>query len=357
MPVYNAEKYLDKSIDSVLTQSFQDIELIIVNDGSVDNSLDIIMDYVYKDERVKVIDKINEGVSSARNAGIHKAKGDYIAFVDADDFIDTNMLKNMYEVIEKAQVEVCMCGYVEENAICKRYIKLPWKDKTVLDKNRIKDVLIPGMISSVKKNITYNIIMGSVWRLLIKRESLLRNNIMFCTKVCIGEDLIFCMELFNCIECIITLENCYYHYNRSGYSTLDRYRDNNLEESILTNQKLENILQLYNLMEVTRERLVRKKFSMYTHCISNCFRYDAPKYLKKGNLIENIVKEFQRDPLMKGIDSEQFALTQRITAFLMQHNLIGLLFVCFSIKERIHNIKYRKVYFKGGRWEIMWKKI
>ncbi|MBQ6143101.1 MAG: glycosyltransferase family 2 protein [Clostridia bacterium] len=97
MPVYNCEKYLEKSLDSVLNQTFKDIELICVNDGSKDNSLEILKEYSKKDSRLVLIDQKNQGAAAARQNAINKAKGEYIAFVDADDII----AKNAYEISYK----------------------------------------------------------------------------------------------------------------------------------------------------------------------------------------------------------------------------------------------------------------
>ena len=110
MPVYNAEKYLVKSIESMLQQTLKEFELILVNDGSKDNSLRICEEYRNKDNRVTVIDKKNEGACIARNTGIENAKGKYIQLVDADDYIESNMLEEQYNLAEQTNAEVVMCG-------------------------------------------------------------------------------------------------------------------------------------------------------------------------------------------------------------------------------------------------------
>ena len=110
MPVYNAEKYLAKSIESMLGQTLKEIELILVNDGSKDNSLKICEEYKSKDSRVTVIDKKNEGACISRNTGIEKARGKYIQLVDADDYIENNMLEEQYNLAEQTDAEVVMCG-------------------------------------------------------------------------------------------------------------------------------------------------------------------------------------------------------------------------------------------------------
>ena len=91
VPVYNVEKYLERCLDSILSQTFSDFELILVNDGSTDHSLEICRSYAEKDERILLIDQENRGLSAARNAGIAVAKGEYLGFVDSDDYIAQNM--------------------------------------------------------------------------------------------------------------------------------------------------------------------------------------------------------------------------------------------------------------------------
>ena len=97
VPVYNAEKYLDKCIQSIINQKYSNLEIILVDDGSKDNSLELCKKYAESDKRIKVIHKENEGVSTARNSGIEVASGDFIAFIDSDDYIDENMYFNMMQ--------------------------------------------------------------------------------------------------------------------------------------------------------------------------------------------------------------------------------------------------------------------
>ena len=93
IPVYNSEKYISKCLDSVLNQTYKNIEILVINDGSKDNSIDILREYEKKDDRIVVIDKENEGVAKTRNQGIKKATGDYIMFIDNDDFIDEDYVE------------------------------------------------------------------------------------------------------------------------------------------------------------------------------------------------------------------------------------------------------------------------
>ena len=113
VPVYNTEKYLSKCLDSILNQTLKEIEVIVVNDGSKDNSQEIIADFVEKDSRVLSIQKENGGLSDARNVGIDKAQGEFIAFIDSDDYIDAIMLEKMYDLSQKHQSEIVLCDLVK----------------------------------------------------------------------------------------------------------------------------------------------------------------------------------------------------------------------------------------------------
>lgn len=113
VPIYNVEKYIHKCIDSILDQSFNDFELILVDDESPDKCGEICDYYKKKDERVIVIHKKNGGPSDARNVGIDRAKGEYIAFIDGDDFIERDMYETMYKTIEENKADICICSLVE----------------------------------------------------------------------------------------------------------------------------------------------------------------------------------------------------------------------------------------------------
>ncbi len=110
IPVYNVENYLSKCLDSVINQTFKDIEIICVNDGSTDNSRKILEEYKNKDSRIKIVDKENGGLSSARNAGMKAATGKFLSFIDSDDWVELNMLEKLYENITSLNTDISICA-------------------------------------------------------------------------------------------------------------------------------------------------------------------------------------------------------------------------------------------------------
>ena len=111
VPVYNVEKYLDKCVESIVNQTYKNLEIILVDDGSTDSCPEICDEWAKKDNRIKVIHKPNGGLSSARNAGMDSMTGSYIQFVDSDDYIKSNMIEVMYGNIIKGDYDVCVCNY------------------------------------------------------------------------------------------------------------------------------------------------------------------------------------------------------------------------------------------------------
>ena len=145
IPVYNVQKYLRKCLDSIVNQTFKNIEIIIINDGSSDNSLNICKEYSKKDKRINIINKHNEGVSKARNTGLLYATGEYISFIDSDDWVEQNMIEELYNSITSNKADLCICNFIKENKNKRDYIKSNINQKILIGKE-IKDYLTIPLI-------------------------------------------------------------------------------------------------------------------------------------------------------------------------------------------------------------------
>ena len=144
VPIYNVEKFLEECIQSIINQTYKKIEIILVNDGSTDNSYDICLKYQKKDNRIHVINKINGGLSSARNTGLSKARGEYVVFIDSDDFIDSAMIEILVDLIEKESADIVCCNYdmYDENSQLVKKHKLYSKGIEVFDRKKSIDLLL-----------------------------------------------------------------------------------------------------------------------------------------------------------------------------------------------------------------------
>lgn len=202
IPVYNAEKHLHKSIESLLQQSLPNCEFIFISDGSTDNSASIISEYQKKDTRIHLIHQENQGVSAARNKGITTAKGEYIGFLDADDCIDSNFFQTLFEVAQKENVDIVSSHFFKEFGTTKEVVKAKFPLNIMLDKDFINQNIIPQFIKDSSLN--------SCWNKLFKAS--LVKDIQFPVGVPLGEDGIFNLQAYNKANSAFFVDYCGYHY-------------------------------------------------------------------------------------------------------------------------------------------------
>ena len=200
IPVYNSEKYLSGCLDSVLNQSLKDIEIICINDGSTDNSLNILNEYASKDKRIKVITQANtgNGAGSARNKGLDAAKGEYVSFIDSDDYIEENFLQKMYEKAKEYDADVACSGVIKEKENESK-IQLKFNEISVSDN--------PDDNLKVSKSLPY----PYPWNKIYKREFLVSYGIRYAEGIYF-EDLIFTPLVITKAEKLISVPDVFYHY-------------------------------------------------------------------------------------------------------------------------------------------------
>lgn len=228
IPVYKVEKYLEKCIQSVINQTYENLQIILVDDGSPDNCGKICDEYAKKDHRIEVIHKSNGGLSDARNKGLEIAKGEYIGFVDSDDYIESDMYEVLYNLLKQYNVDVSICNFY---TVSQGKIAIKNADNGIKEYNRIeilKEILLDNNIQSY------------AWNKLYKKE--LFNEI----KYPVGkkyEDIGTTFYLLEkCNKVVVTGKPEYYYINRQGSIV------NNVTESTITDY-IELIMQRYDYIE------------------------------------------------------------------------------------------------------------
>ena len=220
VPVYNVEKYLRKCLDSIINQTFRDFELICINDGSPDNSLEILREYEKKDDRVIVIDQKNTGVSTARNNAIDIAKGEYIIFFDSDDWVDLDTLEVIYSEINSENADVVIFSYVREyeNRSLKKNI-FP-KEKIFFDESGCKKLhrLQVGIYGDELRKPENADSICSPCTNLYKLSIIKEQKIKFVDLKEIGtfEDGLFNIEYFGYIKKAVYINKHFYHYRKTN---------------------------------------------------------------------------------------------------------------------------------------------
>lgn len=238
LPVYGVEKYLSRCMKSVLNQTLKEIEIIMVDDGSPDLCPQLCDDFALQDDRVKVIHKTNQGLGFARNSGLEIATGEYIVFVDSDDFVDVDAFEILYNAAKESGVDAVFAD---------AYIECPngvWEKRQFTNTKRIisgheMPKFVLDMIAGGKKDIDRPYPM-SVWRILYKREIIQNYRLTFLSeRAVVSEDLPFQIDFFSHANNVLLLPYSFYHYC--------------LNDSSLTNTfspvKFERFLTLYLLIK------------------------------------------------------------------------------------------------------------
>lgn len=225
VPVYNVGKYLRNCMDSLVNQTFRDIEIIAVNDGSTDSSLDILFDYANIDDRVKIINQQNQGLSGARNSGIAKATGEYIIFVDSDDWIDLDTCQVAYAACLDNNADVVFWSYVREY----ENLSLPkviFKEDRIFDHKQCEKLhrRFAGLVGNELSNVEDLDNLVTAWGKLYRRDIIANNSLDFVDLKKIGtyEDGLFNLYYFGYVKKAVFINKCFNHYLKSNSTALTK---------------------------------------------------------------------------------------------------------------------------------------
>lgn len=224
VPVYNSELYLKKCLDSIISQTYENIEIICVDDNSSDDSLRILQEYEKKDHRIKVIQKANEGVSLARNVGLDVAHGDYILFVDSDDWIDISTCEVALKKITEETADLVMWSYIRERET-ESSKKQIFDCDIIFEGKKVQEKLHRRMIGIVEDELARPEnadALCTVWGKLYCRTIISANHIRFydIRKIGTYEDGLFNLEYLKYVQKAIFLNQYFYHYRRTNVNSI-----------------------------------------------------------------------------------------------------------------------------------------
>ncbi|MGH0429621.1 glycosyltransferase family 2 protein [Bacillus hominis] len=267
VPVYKVEQYIHKCIDSILMQTFEDFELILVDDGSPDTCGEICDRYADKDIRIKVIHKENGGVSSARNAGLEIAKGDYIGFVDSDDWIEPDMYELLYGMCAEHRCDVAICSS-----------QIYYSNKIVISSNH--PFIIHDRNTAMKTMLEGKLYDEVVWTKLFKR------NLLEDIKFPVGmsyEDTAFTYKVIHKCKKVCFIGEPKYHYIK---------RDNSMMDRAVKEVKIDSVL-IYDEMCKFMERYYKELYSLVILKLGNCSMVVLNLISMSGRFNEHKVKYYK----------------------------------------------------------------
>lgn len=294
VPVYNAERTLHDCVCSLIKQTFGNIEIILVNNCSTDGSFNKCNELAKEDDRVKVVDIAEKGVSAARNKGIEVASGEFVTFVDADDWIDANVCAVFANLNARHGYDLfCYSAqyHNRKNTIVSYLFSDGVEQFTQVQKEELQiKVLAPqAPFFSYKMNTRFA---GSACGKFYKREILLKNNLRFATETIISEDVLFNTLALDCFHRIGYAKDCFYHYEQSNASAQNRYRPNSDKYFMFVIEEIRGWLQKTG----KDQRFIDAANCLFVHYIFGILKEDLfhkdnrTFFLRKSTLLKNMMK-------------------------------------------------------------------
>lgn len=283
MPVYNVADYLEKSVNSVLNQNFESFELILIDDGSTDDSPKIL-DNFNKNECVTVVHAKNAGSGIARNRGLNLARGEYIYFMDPDDWLEGEMLKDNYQLINKNHPDVLLFGYYDH---FKGKIRSQSLSKRIINS---KSEFLDSFPELFRMNVLY-----TVWNKLYKKSFLINNDLNFGSERN-GQDYLFNIKVYSHLSTMLVNDKKYYHYivQRNNAATTKFHEDMFV---LYKNEQL-NLIKFMMENGIKAEDIVSNRWYFI---LNSCWkRANRECDLKKTNeYINNILQEYKQNKYIK----------------------------------------------------------
>ena len=334
VPVYNVEKYLKRCVDSLLGQSYQNIEILLVDDGSKDSSLSICKKYELEDSRIRVFHKENEGLGLTRNYGIERVTGEYITFVDSDDYLTLDAIAVMLERAIATDADVVIASHYHKNEEQRVTVS-----ERIYSGNEIKETLMVHMMGN-KGNKLDALSYTACWK-LYKKELFIKNNLVFPSeRKLIWEDLAFSVEAYPLCEKVYILHKPVYYYCFNEESLTHTYKPN----------KLELVMELYHYMGVKIQDLNlpgEAQYRLDTNFIGHirtCIKLEV-FYTDKngfGTAIQNIRKICSRKDVQRLIRSypkTSFNKSQYVYNFAMEHMLVYMVYFLTWLQNKKKRIE------------------
>ena len=283
IPIYNVEEYLPACLDSVIYQSFKEIEIILINDGSTDKSTEIAREYAKKDSRILLIEQENQGLSIARNIGLKRASGDYIIFVDSDDFISINLCQELHNILQCDKIEV-----LRFQAFNFMPLYIPPSDQGIFNG-----------IAYAKQHLGV-LYMGCAWLYVVKRKFLISHQITFIPNI-FYEDMTFIMELFLKSESFF-MSNLrgYYYRIRKNSITQSKMNEIKIQKSIDSYFAILDFMQNYQNKEThpDKKKILQDQLPNYIHLIHTACQKASKTFKESIYLrLEEWYQEHQVSPI------------------------------------------------------------
>jgi|GEM_PF-327990 len=299
-PAYNAADTLGYCLDSLLAQEMRDMEVLVVDDGSTDSTLALAEAYAAKDARVRVFGFArNRGVSEARNHGLEQARGAYIGFCDADDWVAPGMFAALLRAVEDNDAQVSFCAVIKEYPSGPVEVSLPWPDGTVLDIAAIRNDLAPRMVALDFDGEALPL-SGYTPRNLFAREVL--EGVSFRADIHYAEDLLFIMEALLRARRAVVVGAPLYHYRFHGGSTTQRYSPHVPASQYASQAALTQLFARHGLAGALAHRMaIRARRNVLTAVVNLCLAGNPYRAFRRVGVIRELLRSPEARAAFRGV--------------------------------------------------------
>lgn len=324
VPVYNTEKYLERCIKSLVNQDYRNLQIILVDDGSRDNSGEMCDNWELKDNRITVIHKENGGLGYARNSGLELVKGKYISFVDSDDYIKNKTISSLVDKMESTNADVCYfgCDYDVNGRIIINQTSFPDK---LFNSETIRSELLPiSFGASIEKDGDLFGI-GSVCCGFYRNDIFVDNNLLFQSeRDVLCEDILFTSKMLLCARSVCFMNENFYIYFRNENSLTHTFRSDRFQKSLQFYDLQVKIIEDNNLNEIS---LLRAGYSLLINlmvCIRQEARTTQITYEEKKERIKKVLESNQLSSVLEEINFRRFNIKKKILFFCMKKKLANI---------------------------------
>lgn len=331
LPIFNVEKYLDRCIKSIVSQSYTNLEIILVDDESPDKCPEMCDNWANKDKRIKVIHKKNEGLGYARNTGIDNATGEYICFVDSDDYLETNTIEKAYEYAVKYKADIVSYGYNivdKSNKVVKSFIPTPSKE--IYCGSEILSYVLPNMIATKPDAgdefwmsmcgglFSTDLIRRAGWKMVSEREI-------------ISEDVFSLLSLYNSVQRIAFIPKAFYFYCMNEQSLTHTYRADRYDKIKVFYDKAISECDKYGYTEEVKIRLSNPYMAGTLAALKMIIKSDLSSE-KKKNEFRKIVKDQHLQKVLNKMDKNNESLAKKVLWGAMRFHMYSLCYFLLSLR-------------------------
>lgn len=331
VPVYNVEKYLDRCMQSLLGQTLKDIEIIMVDDGSPDNCPKMCDEYAQKDERIKVVHKRNAGLGYARNSGLEIATGEYVAFVDSDDYVDRDAYQIMCDEAIRTGADYVCCGYKRVNkGKCVWEYHGETSNKFDLFCGDECLEFLKGMIGKDMKNKRFMHFDFAVWHGIYRRRIILDYDVSFCSeRDLISEDIVFHLDFISCCKVIRIIPNSFYNYCLNEGTLTTKYKEGRFEAIVKLYEYIHAFINKSNNKHLQKNVQTRLDYFLFDK-VNSTIAYESKfNNINPVKSIKDICNNEKVTDLLSRLSINNIDRKKKVICNLMKLKLYFIIFLIF----------------------------